>query len=182
MSTSSRFRLLAVAVFAAGVVAALAGGACSIWAWRTEGTALVFRLALPALTVWLVLAMAHLAWKLGRTRRQAAPRTDWPDPMASLLEAPKRQPDETVRRRWPDAAYCQQVVLPPEPDTSWWLRRRRRRLALLIGLRDGSRHVRITEATRPYRELPARRQGMPAARVGADENGGAKVPRASPSG
>ncbi|MFZ5782689.1 MAG: hypothetical protein ACOY4R_21010 [Pseudomonadota bacterium] len=181
MPTSARSRLLTVAVFAAGVVAVLIGGACSVWAWRTEDTALVFRIALPTLTAWLVLAMAHLAWKLGRTPRQAAPAMDWPDPLQSLLAAPKRQPDETVRRRWPDAQYCQQLELPPEPDTSWWLRRRRRRVALLIGLRDGSRHVRVTDASRPYRELPARRAGMAEAQMGGGEDGSAKGRRTSPS-
>jgi hypothetical protein len=156
MPSSLRFRLLATVVFVAGIAATLGGVAASVWAYQTDDVWLVFRVALPALTVWLLLAMLHLAWKLMPFRGKTTPE-DWGDPMARLLAAPKRAPDSDIRRKWPDAEFCQHVLLPAEPGASWMTRGRRRRIALLVGLRGGARHFRIAQASCLYREMPVHR-------------------------
>ncbi len=156
MPSSLRFRLMAGAVFMAGIVAGLGGSVASVWAWRTDDVHPAFRIALPSLTLWLLLAMLHLAWKM-RPLHSSKAREEWVDPMVRLLAAPKRVPDSDIRRKWPDAEFCQHVLLPAEPGASWMTRGRRQRIALLVGLRGGGRHFRIAQASCPYREMPVHR-------------------------
>ena len=61
MSSSRLFRLTAVAVIVAGIAMAVAGGTMSAWAWTTPGAHVVFRIALPLLTVWLSFTLVRLA-------------------------------------------------------------------------------------------------------------------------
>lgn len=107
---SRRFKILTIAVFAAGIATALAAGGAGIWAWQTAGTLLVFRIALPALTIWMLVALMRLALALRRSGCDAAR---------------------------PDVEFCRQIELPPEPGSRWW--QRRRRLALQIEPPDGPR-------------------------------------------
>jgi hypothetical protein len=115
MPSSLRFRILTVAVFAAGIVMALAACGAGVWAWLTPDTHLLFRIALPLATAWLLLAMVRLALALRRVARED--RDDWRDPLAALLSSPKRQADAALRASWPGAEFCQCIVLPPEPAT-----------------------------------------------------------------
>lgn len=141
MSSQRLFKLTAIAVFAAGIVMAVAGGAMSVWAWTTPDTHIVFRISVPLATVWLIFTMVQLAFAL---KSDAGT-----DPLAALGEAPKTEPDAQVRRLSPDATFVRQISLPREPE-----RRRRRRVAQRIELRDGRFRYRV--AAVPRSEAPKR--------------------------
>jgi hypothetical protein len=138
MSPLRVFKLTAVAVFAAGLVMAAAGGTMSAWAWTTPGTHIAFRIALPLLTAWLLFTMVRLALDLPQALKDEAALSKVPDPLTALAEAPRKEPDALVRRLSPDATFVRQISLPREPE-----RRRRRRVAQRIELRDGRFRYRV---------------------------------------
>ena len=154
MSPSLRFHLFTAAIFVAGIAMAAAGSTVAAWAWATPGTHLLFRIALPLLTVWLLVAMVRLGIGLLRAPRRDADEEEKgeeekdarsPDPLAALAVSPRRAPDPALRQSSPDAEFVQQIVLPAGPGTQWGSRRR---VAQRIGL-PGGRHL--------YRVGPARR-------------------------
>ena len=164
MSPPLRFRLFTTAVFVAGIVMAAAGGTMAAWAWATPGTHLFFRIALPLLTVWLLVAMVGLGIGLPRALRRDADEEEKgeeegdarsPDPLAALAASPKRAPDPALRQSSPDAEFVQQIVLPAEPGTQWGSRRRRRRVAQRIGLPGGRHRYRVVPARRARFARPA---------------------------
>ena len=138
MSSLLLFRLVAVAVFSAGIVMALAGGAMSLWAWTTPDTHIGFRVALPLLTAWLLFTMVRLALALPDALRDDHEGRGR-DPLTALAAAPRHPADAVVRRASPDATFVRQVALPREPE-----RRGRRRVAQRIELRDGRSSYRVT--------------------------------------
>lgn len=155
MSSLRLFRLTAIAIFVAGAVMAVTGGAMSVWAWTTPDTHIGFRLALPLLTAWLLFTMLRLALAL-----PAALKGDdegrVPDPLSALAVAPRNPADAFVRKTSPDATFVRQVPLPREPDV-----RRRRRVAQRVELRDGRSLYRV----RPVPPAPVARRVMVGAAV-----------------
>lgn len=149
MPSSRRFRLVACAVFATAIATALVAAGASVWSWMTPGTHPFFRVALPLATAWLVVAMVRLALALRRVGGGADRKGDdeWWHPLPTLLASPRRAPDAAIRAAWPDAEFCQRIVLPPDPTASWWQRRWRRRIALHIGLPEGRRHLVVAPAS-----------------------------------
>ncbi len=96
MPSSRCFKLVAFVVFAAAIAVGLAAAAVSVWAWTTEEDVHPFFAWLfPALTAWLVVALARLAMEL---RRGSVRDDDWRDPLQLLLAAPRRMPDAAMRR------------------------------------------------------------------------------------
>lgn len=141
MSSQRLFKLTAVAVFGAGIVMAVAGGAMSVWAWMTPGTHIGFRIALPLALAWLLFTLVRLAFAL---KSEADT-----DPLTALDAAPKEEADDWLKRVSPDAVAVRQVPLPREPE-----RRRRRRVAQRIELRDGRFRYRV--AAVPKSPVPKR--------------------------
>ena len=148
MSSQRLFKLTAVAVFGAGIVMAVAGGAMSVWAWMTSGTHIGFRIALPVALAWLLYTMVRLAFALKSEAET--------DPLTALAAAPKEEPDDWLRRSSPDAVFVREVALPREPE-----RRRRRRVAQRIELRDGRTLYRVASV----RPIPTARRAAIAATV-----------------
>ncbi len=148
MSSVLVFRLVAVAVFSAGLVMAVTGGAMSVWAWTTPDTHIGFRLALPLLTAWLLFTMVRLALALPEALR-GDHESRASDPLSALAVAPRNPADAYVRKTSPDATFVRQVSLPREPDV-----RRRRRVAQRVELRDGRSLYRV----RPVPPAPVARR------------------------
>lgn len=155
MSSLLVFRLVAVAVFSAGIVMAVTGGAMSVWAWTTPDTHIGFRLALPLLTVWLLFTMVRLALALPEALRDDH-ESRASDPLSALAVAPRNPADAFVRQTSPDATFVRQVSLPHEPEL-----RRRRRVAQRVELRDGRALYRV----RPIPPAPVARRVMVGAAV-----------------
>jgi hypothetical protein len=163
MSSSRLFRLTAVAVIVAGIAMAVAGGTMSAWAWTMPGTHVVFRIALPLLTVWLSFTLVRLALALPQALKDEAESRGsrpmaalLPDPLTALAAAPEKEADDRLRRSAPDALSVRQVPLPREPEP-----RRRRRVAQRIELRDGRTLYRVV----PVRPAPIARRVAVAATV-----------------
>jgi hypothetical protein len=145
MPSSLRFRIVTIAVFATGIVTALAAAGASAWSWMTPGTHPFFAIALPLATAWLIAAMVRLVLELRRAASEGA--EDWRDPLTALLSSPRHAPDAAIRASWPDAQFCQRIALPPDPATPWWLRPWRRRIALHIGLPEGRHRLVVAPAS-----------------------------------
>ena len=139
MSMSGRFRILTAVVIVVAIATAFAAGGAIVWTWTTPGVHPFFRIVFPPLTAWLIVVLVRLALALRRTA--AGDADDWVDPLLTLMTAPKSAPDAAMRAAWPDAEFCQRIVLPPDPGISWWLRPWRHRVALRIGLPQGHRLV-----------------------------------------
>ncbi|CAN5797269.1 hypothetical protein BH11PSE3_BH11PSE3_22150 [soil metagenome] len=139
MPSSRRFKIVTLAVFIAAIAVGLVVAAVSVWAWTTEEDVHPFFAWLfPALTIWLAVALIRLVVHLRRDRHRD---DDWCDPLKALYAAPRRMPDEAMRRSWPGAEFYQSILLPPDPETPWWQGRWRRRSALHIRLPHGHRLI-----------------------------------------
>jgi len=153
MSSRLLFRLTAVAVLAAGLVMAVAGGSMSVWAWNTAETNIAFRLGLPLATAWLAFTLVRLgrvlpeAWKGEEQAR---------DPLTALAAAPKADVDEKLRKTSPDALSVRQIALPREPEL-----RRRPRIVQKVELRGGRTLYRV----QPVRPAPVARRAVAAVTV-----------------
>lgn len=133
MPMSLRVSFLAACIFVVGIVVAAATGTASAWVWMEADVHPIFRVLLPAVTLWLLFTMVRLALVLQRGDFES-PADDWQDPMSLLLAAPRLEPDEVVRSLCPDAQYCQQIRLPAGPGAFWHQERIPARLVRRIGL------------------------------------------------
>jgi hypothetical protein len=106
-------RIVIAIVALMGVLTAIAGGIGSAWAIATPDTLPVFEIGLPLLTALLVAALVRLAVLLWRDAQDG----EWIDPLPALASAPKRTPDAAMRASFPQAAFYQEVPLPPDAST-----------------------------------------------------------------
>jgi hypothetical protein len=128
-------RIVIAVVALLGVLTAIAGGIGSAWAIATPDTLPVFEIGLPILTAVLVAALVRLAVLLWRDAQDG----EWIDPLPALASAPKQTPDSAMRASFPQAAFYQEVPLPPDAG----MRRRlpllqRHRIAIRITMHDES--------------------------------------------
>lgn len=155
MSSRLLFRLTAVAVLAAGLVMAVAGGWMSVWAWNTAETHIAFRIGLPLATAWLAFTLVRLARVLPEAWKGEQPSRAR-DPLTALETAPRKEVDHALKKRSPDALSVRQIPLPREPEL-----RRRPRIAQRVELRGGRTLYRV----QPVRRPPMARRAVAAAAV-----------------
>ena len=132
MSSTRRFKLFTFAVFVAGVAMLSASVAAAAWAWLEPDVLDAFRVVLPLQAAWLFVELVRLAVSLRQPKRD-----DWQEPLAALMAAAQRVPDELHRALWPEAESFRQIALPPDSDAAWWLAPWRRRIALHVALPEG---------------------------------------------
>jgi hypothetical protein len=128
-------RIIIAVVALMGVLTAIAGGVGSAWAIATPDTLPVFEIGLPVLTAVLVAALVRLAVLLWRDAQDG----EWINPLPALASAPKQRPDSAMRASFPQAAFYQEVALPPDagmPQSLFTLRRHR--TATRITMHDDS--------------------------------------------
>lgn len=134
-----RLRLLTAAVFAAGILMSAATGTAAAWVWVSGEGHPAFRFLLPALCLWLLLAMTRLAFLLHKDggRKGKPVPTDWQSPLAALQAAPRRPPDPATRTLCPDAQCVQEFALPALPGLTWQENRKSKRVVKRIELPEG---------------------------------------------
>lgn len=122
--------IIALTVILLGVATAVVGSFGSMWAIATPDLSLGLKIALPALTTWLVVSLITLVVAL----RRGAKADNWIDPLSALKSAARQTPDSAMRAVWPEASFYQEVPLPPDagtPHLPW-----RRKVAMKITMRD----------------------------------------------
>ena len=141
--------VLALFIMFLGLATLTAGAVGSVWAFETPDAPLVFVIALPLLSAWLLVTLVRLVLALLWEARD-----EWQDPMAALVSAPKRTPDATMRTESPGADFYQEIPLPAAPGMRWepkslW----RRKVAIRITMGDQTHRHMVSWRRRRLRKV-----------------------------